>query len=66
MKNFYDLLQLLKEYGIVVYMKDKKQRLDLIEFEFRELYRANIIEKEKFLVGIAIINKERGDKSSEI
>lgn len=66
MKNFYDLLQLLKEYGIVVYMKDKKQRLDLIEFEFRELYRTNIIEKEKFLVGIAIINKERGDKSSEI
>lgn len=66
MKNFYDLLQLLKEYGIVVYMKDKKQRLDLIEFEFRELYRTNILEKEKFLVGIAIINKERGDKNSEI
>lgn len=59
MKNFYDLQKLLKNYGIVIYMKDKKQRLDLIEFEVRELYRVNVIEKNEFLLAIAIINKER-------
>ncbi|MDO4813943.1 MAG: YqgQ family protein [Gemella sp.] len=59
MKNFYDVQQLLKSYGIVIYMQDRKQHLDLVEFEIRELYRTELIQQKEFLLAIAIINQER-------
>lgn len=59
MKNFYDIQQLLKSFGIVIYMQDRKQHLDLVEFEIRELYRTELIQQQEFLLAIAIINQER-------
>lgn len=59
MKNFYDIQQLLKTYGIVIYMKDRNHHLDLVEFEIRELYRRELIQQKEFLLAITIINQER-------
>lgn len=59
MKNFYDIQELLKSYGILIYMKDRTHHLDLVEFEIRELYKRELLTQEKFLLAIAIINKER-------
>lgn len=59
MKDFYDLQQLLKSFDIIIYMKNRYQLLQLVEFEVRELYRVKLIEQEQFLRAIAIIKKER-------
>lgn len=59
MKTFYDIQQLLKSYGVVIYMKDRKHQLDLVEFEIRELYTKELIQQKEFLLAIAIINQER-------
>ncbi len=59
MKDFYDLQQLLKSFDIIIYMKNRYQLLQLVEFEVRELHRVKLIEQEQFLRAIAIIKKER-------
>lgn len=58
MKNFYDLQQFLKTFGIIIYMKNRKHTLSMVEYEVRELRRLELISKEEFLRAMAIIKHE--------
>ena len=58
MKNFYDLQQFLKTFGIIIYMKDRKHTLRMVEYEVRELRRIELISKEEFLRAMLIIKQE--------
>ena len=58
MQTFYDLQQFLKSFGILIYMKDRKHRLSMVEYEVRELRRLELISKEEFLRAMAIIKHE--------
>ena len=58
MQTFYDLQQLLKSFGIIIYMKDRKHTLSMVEYEVRELRRLELISKEEFLRAMAIIKHE--------
>ena len=58
MKNFYDLQQFLTTFGIIIYMKDRKHTLSMVEYEVRELRRIELISKEEFLRAMLIIKQE--------
>lgn len=58
MQTFYDLQQFLKSFGILIYMKDRKHMLSMVEYEVRELRRLELISKEEFLRAMAIIKHE--------
>ena len=58
MQTFYDLQQFLKSFGILIYMKDRKRTLSMVEYEVRELRRLELISKEEFLRAMAIIKHE--------
>ena len=58
MQTFYDLQQFLKSFGILIYMKDRKHTLGMVEYEVRELRRLELISKEEFLRAMAIIKHE--------
>ncbi len=58
MQTFYDLQQFLKSFGIIIYMKDRKHTLSMVEYEVRELRRLELISKEEFLRAMAIIKHE--------
>jgi len=58
MINFYDLQQFLKSFGIIIYMKDRRHTLSMVEYEVRELKRLELISKEDFIRAIAIIKHE--------
>ena len=58
MQTFYDLQQFLKSFGILIYMKDRKHTLSMVEYEIRELRRLELISKEEFLRAMAIIKHE--------
>ena len=58
MQTFYDLKQFLKSFGILIYMKDRKHTLSMVEYEVRELRRLELISKEEFLRAMAIIKHE--------
>ena len=65
MQTFYDLQQFLKSFGILIYMKDRKHTLSMVEYEVRELRRLELITKEEFIRAIAIIRHELNCELSE-
>ncbi|AMY04687.1 DUF910 domain-containing protein [Staphylococcus condimenti] len=60
--NFYDVQQLLKQFGFIVYFKDKHDMLEMMEQEIRELHEYQLISKETFIKCILIINQRRMSK----
>lgn len=61
MNNFYDVLQLLKRFGIIIYTGDKKQDSMLMESEVKELYDYQFIDKQLYLQAMMILRSEQKD-----
>ncbi|RST73816.1 DUF910 family protein [Siminovitchia acidinfaciens] len=59
MNSVYDVQQLLKKFGIYVYIGDRLSDLELMEEEIRELYSAKLILREDFTQSILILRAER-------
>ncbi|NEU30743.1 YqgQ family protein [bacterium LRH843] len=58
MKTMYDVRQLLKRYGTIIYTRDREFDLSLMEEEFRELHKWKMIEDNTFRQGLLIIRNE--------
>lgn len=59
--NFYDVLQLLKRYGFIIYFKDKEDMYEMMQQEIRSLYKYDLLSKEEYLKCILIINQRRNE-----
>ncbi|MHD0397605.1 YqgQ family protein [Staphylococcus simulans] len=60
--TFYDVQQLLKQFGFIIYFKDKHDMYEMMEQEIRELYEYQLISKDTFIKSILIINQRRMNK----
>lgn len=60
--NFYDVLQLLKQFGFIIYFKDKKDMYEMMEQEIRTLYQYELLSKDDYLKCRLIINQRKIDK----
>lgn len=58
LKFVYDVQQLLKKFGIFIYIGDRLAELELMETEIKELYFSNLISKEEMHQALSIIKKE--------
>ena len=58
MKSMIDIYDLLKQYGIIIYTKDRIGDLFLMEEEIKELYKAKVIEPKTFQTALLIIKQE--------
>ena len=59
--NFYDVLQLLKRYGFIIYFKDKEDMYEMMQQEIRSLYNYDLLTNEEYLNCILIINQRRNE-----
>ncbi|WP_315615669.1 YqgQ family protein [Alkalihalobacillus sp. MEB130] len=59
LKTVYDVRQLLKKYGSIVYTRDRSLDLTLMEEELRELHEWKMIEKDVYLQGLLILQNEK-------
>lgn len=59
--NFYDVLQLLKRYGFIIYFKDKEDMYEMMQQEIRSLYNYDLLSNEEYLKCILIINQRRNE-----
>ncbi|WP_075982299.1 YqgQ family protein [Bacillus massilinigeriensis] len=59
MKSIYDIQQLLKRFGTIIYVGDRIGDLDLMEAEIKELYQAKFIEPIEYQTAILLIRHER-------
>ncbi|MFK4997669.1 YqgQ family protein [Bacillus sp. N9] len=58
MKSAFDVQQLLKNYGIFIYIGDRLADLELMEAEVKELYTSKLITSEQFQQALLILRSE--------
>jgi len=58
MKNMYDIQQLLKRFGIIIYTGNRVSDLQLIDMEITELFKTQLITKEEYVTIKQIIQRE--------
>ncbi|MBV7507476.1 YqgQ family protein [Bacillus sp. sid0103] len=58
MKTIYDIQQLLKRFGTIIYIGDRVADLELLEMELKELYQSQLIEPREFQNALLILRHE--------
>ncbi|AOO98910.1 TPA: DUF910 family protein [Staphylococcus aureus] len=60
--NFYDVQQLLKSYGFLIYFKNAEDMYEMIQQEISSLYQYELLSKEEYLKCTLIINQRRNEQ----
>ena len=60
--TFYDVQQLLKKFGFIVYFKDKADMYEMMEQEIHSLYEYNLITQDRYIKCKLIINQRRSEQ----
>lgn len=58
MKTIYDIQQLLKKFGTIIYVGDRVANLELMRDEVQELYRMNLMETKDFQTAMLLLRQE--------
>lgn len=58
MKTIYDVQQLLKKFGTIIYLGDRLADLELMEDEIKELYQSQCISSNDFQMAILLLRQE--------
>jgi uncharacterized protein YqgQ len=58
MKTIYDIQQILKKFGTIIYTGDRVADLELMEEEIRELYRSQLIEGTDYQMALLLLKQE--------
>ncbi len=58
MKSYYDVQQLLKRFGILVYMGNRLYDIDMSRLELAKIYENGLIGRKEFLQADLILHQE--------
>ena len=58
MKTLYDVQQLLKQFGVVVYLGKRLYDIEMMKIELEALYKSALIVKENYLIAEMILRRE--------
>lgn len=58
MNTFYDVQQLLKRFGTIIYIGDRLADLELMEEEIKELYQAQCMDTKEYQMAVLILRQE--------
>ncbi|SFA71058.1 Uncharacterized protein YqgQ [Lentibacillus halodurans] len=58
MKSLYDVQQLLKRFGTIIYIGDRLADLELMENEVKELYQFQCIETKEYQKAVLLLRNE--------
>ncbi|MDT2597010.1 YqgQ family protein [Enterococcus dongliensis] len=58
MKSLYDVQQLLKQFGIYVYVGKRIYDIELMQIELKNLYESRVIDRDTYLQGWGILKRE--------
>ena len=64
MKTLYDVQQLLKQFGIVVYLGKRLYDIEMMKIELEALYQNGLVDKDNYLTAEMILRRERHIKFS--
>lgn len=58
MNTIYDIQQLLKKFGTIIYVGDRLADLELMEAELKELYKSQLLDIKDFQVALMLLRRE--------
>lgn len=58
MKTLYDVQQLLKQFGVFVYVGKRKWDIELMSIELKNLYKAGVIDQPTFAKAQLVLRYE--------
>ena len=58
MKSLYDVQQLLKRFGIIVYMGKRLYDIEMMKLELERIYDAGLLDKVDYLEAELILRRE--------
>ncbi|MDQ0213867.1 uncharacterized protein YqgQ [Oikeobacillus pervagus] len=58
MKTMYDVQQLLKKFGTIIYLGDRLDDLVLMETELKELNQSQLIDPKDFQMALLLVRHE--------
>lgn len=58
MNTIYDVQQLLKKFGTIIYIGDRIADLELMEEEVKQLYKSSLIEPKVYQMAILLLRQE--------
>ncbi|OKL38109.1 YqgQ family protein [Domibacillus mangrovi] len=57
MRTIYDVQQLLKRYGVFVYIGNRVADLQLMEAELKELYQSQLVETQEYQMALLLLRQ---------
>lgn len=58
MKTLYDVQQLLKQFGVYVYLGKRLYDIEMMKIELEELYKNGLLSKEVYLQAEFVLRRE--------
>ncbi|MGT2710877.1 YqgQ family protein [Streptococcus oriscaviae] len=58
MKRLYDVQQLLKRFGIIVYMGNRLYDIEMMQIELSRVYQSGLLEKLDYLEAEMVLRRE--------
>ena len=58
MKRLYDVQQLLKRFGIVVYMGNRLYDIEMMQIELNRVYQAGLLDRLDYLEAELVLRRE--------
>ncbi|PID16814.1 hypothetical protein CSV63_02705 [Sporosarcina sp. P34] len=59
MNEFYDVMKLLKRYGVIIYTGNKRQDSIVMESEVKELYDHQFIDQQTYMQALLVLRREQ-------
>lgn len=58
MKTLYDVQQLLKQFGIFVYMGNRLYEIEVMKLELSQLYQMGLLDQETYIKAAMVLRRE--------
>lgn len=58
MESLYDVQQLLKQFGIYVYVGKRIYDIELMQIELKNLYEGRLVDRDTYLKAWSILKRE--------
>ncbi|MER0123297.1 YqgQ family protein [Streptococcus sp. ZJ93] len=58
MKKLYDVQQLLKQFGIIIYMGNRLYDIEMMQIELQRIYEADLLDRVEYMEAELVLRRE--------
>ncbi|HEL2246830.1 TPA: YqgQ family protein [Streptococcus suis] len=58
MKRLYDVQQLLKRFGIIIYMGNRLYDIEMMQIELNRVYQAGVLDRLEYMESELVLRRE--------